>query len=162
MMIIVKFGWAKPVPVNMNNFKNPKSGMAITALAGPVSNLLLAVLVFFLFGLLYAPLIKLGYFGAVILVMLSNTAYLSCMLAVFNFIPISPLDGSKVVFALLPEDKYYKLMRYERYGMIILLLLVLSGVITPYLTAGVSFVYNGLVGIQDWAAALVGTQLPTV
>ena len=60
MMVVFKFGWAKPVPINMNNFKNPKGGMAITALAGPVSNVLLAAVVLLIYGLLYTPLAAAG------------------------------------------------------------------------------------------------------
>ena len=126
LMLLTGFGWAKPVPVNMNNFKNPKSGMAITALAGPVSNLLLATVVLIIFGFVYFPLTNAGSVGAILLEMLRTTAYLSCMLAVFNIIPIPPLDGSKILFSLLPEREYYKLMQYERFGMIILVIIILS------------------------------------
>ena len=154
MMATVGFGWAKPVPVNMNNFKKPKSGMAITALAGPVSNIILAIVLLFIFGLIIGPLGDAGDFGTVLLKMLYKTIYLSCALAVFNIIPISPLDGSKVLFAFLPEDMYYKLMRYERFGMIILLFLVITNLLTPYITTVTSGLLNGLSGIADWAHAL--------
>lgn len=144
MMAIVGFGWAKPVPVNMNNFKKPKSGMAITALAGPVSNIILAIVFLFISGLVFMPLVKAGSAGIVVLDMLLRTAYLSCALAVFNIIPLPPLDGSKVLFALLPDDQYFKLMYYERYGMIILMVIVLTGTLTSFLTTGASWVFNGL------------------
>lgn len=155
-MVIFKFGWAKPVPVNMNNFKNPKSGMAITALAGPVSNLLLAALVLLIYGFVYTPLGNAGNVGAVLLEMLRTTAYLSCMLAVFNIIPIPPLDGSKILFSLLPEREYYKLMQYERFGMILLLIIIVTGTLSSYLTTAVSWVYNGLAVIAQWSFSLVG------
>ncbi|PKM74234.1 MAG: site-2 protease family protein [Firmicutes bacterium HGW-Firmicutes-16] len=144
MMAIAGFGWAKPVPVNMNNFKNPKSGMAITALAGPASNILLAIVFLLIFGITFFPLINAGEAGIVILQMIQRTAFLSCALAVFNIIPLPPLDGSKVLFALLPDDKYYKLMYYERYGMIILMVIVLTGTLTSFLTTGASWVFDGL------------------
>ena len=142
-MMFLHVGWAKPVPVNMNSFKNPKRGMAITALAGPLSNILLAAVVLLLYGFLYIPLLKLGDFGYVIIETLGRTAVFSCSLAVFNIFPISPMDGSKVLFALLPDKAYYKLMEYERYGMLIVLLLVITGVIDPVLT----YLVNALVGL---------------
>lgn len=142
-MMFLHVGWAKPVPVNMNSFKNPKRGMAITALAGPLSNILLAAVVLLLYGFLYIPLLKLGDFGYVIIETLGRTAVFSCSLAVFNIFPIPPMDGSKVLFALLPDKAYYKLMEYERYGMLIVLLLVITGVIDPVLT----YLVNALVSL---------------
>jgi len=128
MMIVFKFGWAKPVPVDMRNFKNPKSGMAICAAAGPLCNLLLAAVLMFLYGILYLPLMRGGTsYGDIILQTVAMTAYLSIALAIFNVIPISPLDGSKVLFSFLSNRDYYRLMRYERYGMIVLLALVYFG-----------------------------------
>lgn len=125
MMIVFKFGWAKPVPVNMWKFKNPKKGMAITAAAGPIANLLIALLFLFLYGFLFALLHRPGRSLNWLLEMLYITAYLSIALAIFNIIPIPPLDGSKVLFSCISDRSYTKLMYYERYGMIILLVLVL-------------------------------------
>ncbi|MCL2152114.1 MAG: site-2 protease family protein [Oscillospiraceae bacterium] len=122
MMVIFKFGWAKPVPVNMNNFKKPKWHMALTAFAGPLSNIILAVIVLFIFWLVYTPLsaFETNSVAGIILSMIYLTAYISVALAVFNLLPIPPLDGSKVLFALLPSSGYRKLMQHERYGMIVL------------------------------------------
>ena len=156
MMVVLKFGWAKPVPVNMNNFKNPKGGMAITALAGPVSNVLLAAVILLVYGFLYTPLAGAGSFGTVVAQMLLTTAYLSCALAVFNLIPISPLDGSKVLFSFLPEKAYYTLMRYEFIGMFVLLAIVWSGAFSNFLVNWTDGFYNWLGGIADWAYALTG------
>lgn len=125
MMIVFKFGWAKPVPVNMWKFKNPKKGMAITAAAGPIANLLIALVFLFLYGFLFALLHRPGRSLNWLLEMLYITAYLSIALAIFNIIPIPPLDGSKVLFSCISDRSYTKLMYYERYGMIILLVLVL-------------------------------------
>jgi Zn-dependent protease len=128
MLAVFGFGWAKPVPVNMRMFKKPKTYMAITALAGPVCNILLAAVVFFILGLVYT-LFGGDYAsgsGSIVLELISRVATLSVALAVFNLVPIPPLDGSKVLFSLLPETAYYKLMKYERFGMIILILFIWS------------------------------------
>ena len=161
MMVVFKFGWAKPVPVDMRNFKNPRTGMAITALAGPVSNLILAAVALFLYGVLYRPLYGTSG-GNVILELISTTAYLSVALAVFNFIPIPPLDGSKVVFALLPDRDYYKLMRYEKYGMIALMVIFVAGtfstsfynMLSRPLYNATSAVFNFLFGIAQFSDGL--------
>lgn len=155
LIIVSGFGWAKPVPINMNNFKKPKEGMAISALAGPASNILLAVVVLIIYGFASVSLLKMGSTGEFFINLLVTTAYINCVLAVFNIIPIPPLDGSKVLFSLLPEREYYKLMQYERYGMIILLLLVVTNTITPILTTGVEWVFNGLLPIAQWTYSLV-------
>jgi Zn-dependent protease len=142
MMVIFKVGWAKPVPINMYNFKNPKRGMAVTALAGPVSNLLIAIIFLFLYGILYLPMNAGSTFVQEILSMVETTAYLSIGLAVFNIIPIPPLDGSKVLFSVLSDNNYYKLMRYERYGMLALLVLVSTGVLGKPLDSAISAAFT--------------------
>lgn len=125
MLVVLHFGWAKPVPVDMRNFKNPKEGMALCAAAGPIANLLITVVMLFLYGMLAVPLVKAGEIGYYVAEMLYITAYLSLTLAIFNIIPIPPLDGSKVLYSFISERSYRKLMYYERYGMIALLFLVL-------------------------------------
>jgi len=122
MILVLRFGWAKPVPVDMRNFKNPKLGMAVTALAGPLSNLLLAIVFFLLFGL-FSTVLTGSAVGEIIARIVFNTIFLSIVLAVFNMLPIPPLDGSKVLFSVLPEKAYYKLMKYERFGIIALLVI---------------------------------------
>ena len=123
MMLVFHVGWAKPVPVNMYKFKNPKRGMAVTALAGPMSNLLIAVVFMLIYGAAYVPLGR-SSVGIYFLQMIQLTAVLSIGLAIFNLLPVPPLDGSKVLFSLLKDEDYYKLMHYERYGGIIMLILV--------------------------------------
>ena len=130
MMVVARFGWAKPVPVNMYNFKNPKMGMAITALAGPLSNVLLmlvaaAMRVVTLFLYIRNEAVVLLYVS----MFFEYTLYLSAGLAVFNLFPIPPLDGSKVLFALLPDAAYKWLMRYERFGMLALVAVLYFGVL---------------------------------
>ncbi len=157
MMVVFKFGWAKPVPVDMRKFSNPKKGMAITALAGPVANLLIGVAVLFLYGLLAIPLSGLGGVGDYIARMLLITAYLSIALAIFNLIPIPPLDGSKVLYALLPDPAYWKLMRYERYGMLFLvaLLFLMNNLDINPLGNAASYVFDKLFYVALWGFDLV-------
>ena len=128
MMVIFGFGYAKPVPVDMRHFKNPKQGMAITALAGPLCNVLISLVFYFLYGLLILPLSG-NSAGALALEMMETTVVLSLAMAIFNILPVPPLDGSKVLFSLLSDEGYWKLMRYERYGFLILAALLFTNVI---------------------------------
>jgi len=152
-MVVFKFGWAKPVPVNMYNFKNPKKGMAICALAGPVSNIVIACIFLFLYGLLFIPL-QSSSFGITVLEMIYTTAYLSIALAVFNFVPVPPLDGSKVLFSVISDSLYEKLMRYERYGMIILLALLAFDILSVPLGMATGFLLDKLFIFAEWSFEL--------
>ena len=155
MMVVFKFGWAKPVPVNMRNFKNPKHDMAITALAGPLSNVLICCVVLFIYGLVYLPCNLAGTeFAGSLLYAVYITAYLSIALAIFNIIPIPPLDGSKVLFSLMSDEGYMKLMRYERYGMLLLLVLIVTEVLGNPLYAATEFVFDKLFIFAEWGSAL--------
>lgn len=155
MMLIFKFGWAKPVPVNMNNFKNPKGAMAVTALAGPLANVLLAAVFLLLYGFSYTFLNTSGDWGRMILDTIYLTSYISIALAIFNMIPIPPLDGAKVLFSLLPNEYYYKLMRYERYGMLLLMaFIMLTRMAGSPLATATEAVHNWLFNIADWAFGL--------
>ena len=156
MMIVFHVGWAKPVPVNMNNFKNPKRDMALTALAGPGSNVIIAVVFLFLYGLLYLPLYE-SAAGLYILQMLELTAVISLGLAIFNLLPFPPLDGSKIVFSLLSDEGYRRVLRYERYGSLILLLLVWTGVLGKPLSYAIDAVYDALFPIAQGGFDLAKT-----
>ena len=153
MMAFFHFGWAKPVPVNMYRFKNPKRGMAITALAGPVSNIIIAVVFMALYGFLW-PLLYASGVGSVILDMINTTAIISIGFGIFNIIPIPPLDGSKILFSFVPQHIYKNLMRYERYGMIILIALIYFGALDGFLDTAVVFIYEKLFVVAQAANSL--------
>lgn len=141
MMFAAGFGWAKPVPVNPNYFKKPKQGMALTALAGPVSNFLLALLVL-LGARIFCDMATWSETNQSILDFLVTVAVLSIGLGLFNLVPIPPLDGSKVLFAVLPDRAYNQLMRYERYGMLLLFALVFFDIGSSALSAGITWVFE--------------------
>ena len=144
MMLAAGFGWAKPVPVDPRYFKKPKEGMALTALAGPVSNFLLALLLIFISKLIYLYAPYTVVMGAVFTFCLYTAAPLSIGLGLFTLIPIPPLDGSKVVAVLLPNRAYRTLMRYERYGMLLLLALSLLGVFGGFISGVIGWVYEAM------------------
>ncbi|MCD7844263.1 MAG: site-2 protease family protein [Oscillospiraceae bacterium] len=154
-MVLFKFGWAKPVPVNMRNFQNPKRGMALTALAGPVCNFIIAVVFLFLYGLLWPLYLRGSAVMTIIVQMVITTAYLSLALAVFNLLPIPPLDGSKVLYSFLNDRAYEKLMRYEKYGMIIMVVLVATGAVSGVLSTVTGWVYDKLFIFAEFGYNLV-------
>ena len=137
MMVVAGFGWAKPVPVNPNYFKNPKRGMAITALAGPVSNFALSLLLLGIVRIFWQTA-----FDSAWIMFLVETAILSIGLGVFNLIPFPPLDGSKVLFAVLPDRAYDFVLRYERIGMLLLWALVFAGVGGTVMDGAIYFVFD--------------------
>jgi Zn-dependent protease len=131
--VLAGFGWAKPVQVDPRNFKKPKRDMAITALAGPISNFIIAVIFLFILGLII-PFLTESFVSKVALDIIYMTATLSVTLGIFNLIPVPPLDGSKILFAVASDELYYKLMRFERYGFILLLLVILWNGQTHFLS----------------------------
>lgn len=141
MMFAAGFGWAKPVPVNPNYFKKPKQGMALTALAGPVSNFLLALLTL-LSARILCDVAAYSETNQRILDFLLMVAVLSIGLGLFNLVPIPPLDGSKVLFAVLPDRAYDWLMRNERYGMLLLFALVFFDVGSNALSKTIQWVFD--------------------
>lgn len=142
MLLVVRFGWAKPVPVNMLNFKQPKLGMAVTALAGPMSNFLLAALIMLFQVPIYRLLLQDGGLGFYMAWIFQTTAVISIFLGIFNLLPIPPLDGSKILFSFLRDTRYNWLMRYERYGMFLLLALIFLGGIVGHLWDAMNMVYG--------------------
>lgn len=131
MIFLFGIGYANPVPINPRNFKNEKGGMALTALAGPLANLLMgfvSVWGFFIFTKFTGS----SEIGSAVAYFFLYSAQINIMLAVFNLFPIPPLDGSKILAAVLPDKIYYKYMMYERYIMIALMILLFTGVLdTP-------------------------------
>ena len=120
-MVFFRFGWAKPVPISPRYFKNPKRDFAITALAGPLSNLITAVFSALLYLILYASLRNVSFPTELALAIAQNTLdfiyvlhIVNVGLAIFNLIPVPPLDGSRILNVVLPPKTYFKIMRYER------------------------------------------------
>lgn len=150
-MLLCGFGWAKPVPVDMRHFKKPRLGMAVTALAGPISNFLLALALMFGASCLSETMISqselTGSFLIGLFEFLLSTAIMSIGLGLFNLVPIPPLDGSKVLFSVLPERAYYLLMRFERYGMLLLMLIIWLDLGGNYLTNAIAAVYYWMGGL---------------
>lgn len=150
MLIVVHFGWAKPVPINSAYFKNQKVGIVLCSLAGPLSNLLLAFASLNAMGLvvMFRAVLPETLFYILLNVLNLLVSY-NLVFSVFNLIPISPLDGSKVLYALLPQRIYYKILQYEQYGMILLIVLMFVRMpngwgLQTLLTTAVDGVYESL------------------
>lgn len=144
-LMFFHFGWAKPVMVNPYYYKNRKRGMLLVALGGPVMNFIISFISLFIMGVI----IKMtgGYAGDIIVFVFNLLSYIVMInlgLGVFNLIPVPPLDGSKVLGAVLPEDKYFKYMQYEKYGYIILLILLGVGLISGPLSFVTGTLYDGM------------------
>lgn len=136
MMVLFKFGWSKPVPINEWNFEHRRRDKALTAIAGPISNLLLAAFA----GLLYQFL---GSYQPIVF-FLYTFATINLSLAIFNLIPIPPLDGHKVLNAFLPKRASYWWERLEKYSWILILLLLIPGsplsdIVSSFINAVLSF-----------------------
>jgi len=141
----IKFGWAKPVPINPNYFQNPKKDMLWVALAGPVTNLALAMISALLTkGIwLLANVLPYSVTTEAILVplnsMLIASVWINLVLAIFNFLPIPPLDGSRILLGLLPNDLALSYLRLERYGFLIIMVLAFSGILSRVIVPVISF-----------------------
>lgn len=142
----IKFGWAKPVPVNAGYFRNPQQGMLWVALAGPVTNLGLAVVSAILAKIVWFIAGTLPYSNALeaiflpLSAMLAASVWINLVLAIFNCLPIPPLDGGRILAGLLPARLAEPYRQIERYGFIIILILALSGVLSTIILPIISFV----------------------
>lgn len=154
-MVLFHIGWAKPVPVNPRYYKNPRKGMAITAAAGPISNILMAFI-----GVIGYELIRLTRFIE------ANTAYYICStvymffvifatlnvyLAIFNLIPVPPFDGSRIAYIFMPPKAYFGIMKYERYIMIGMIALLYLGV----LDGPLDIITDAVLGGMEWLVELI-------
>lgn len=142
-MILFRFGWAKPVPISTRYFKKPKLGMAISSLAGPLSNLLMAFLAF----VISAYLLRFGSYGGFfdtyttggrilyMLYLFFDTFYwMNITFAIFNLIPVPPLDGSRILYVVLPDKLYFGIMRYEQFIYLGLMACLFFGLLDGILT----------------------------
>lgn len=150
-MLFFHFGWAKPVPIDSRYFKKPKRDVALTALAGPLSNILMAFLGILLYSILRAIFVQTGaasFFGAtvqqLVLYLLFYFYYLNLSLAVFNFLPVPPLDGSRIFLVFLPQKYYFGIMKYERYIQLALLLCLWLGFLDGVLSTLVGWLASGM------------------
>lgn len=138
MLFIMRFGWAKPVPINENNFRHERLGLFFVSIAGITMNLILA-LIFQLILFFTADIVQLSAYVDV----MRGIVWINIMLAAFNLLPIPPLDGSKIIYTFLPKNLRFTFYKYESYGSIILIILLLTGgislLLNPVISALISF-----------------------
>lgn len=154
LILIAGFGYAKPVPVNPYNFKDSKKGMALTAAAGPLSNLILA----FIFTFFYCAVFKFtnvvsGSFAYAIAYFFMYTAQVNISLAVFNLIPVPPLDGSRILRLIIPDRQYAKFLRYEKQIVTVLFILIIVGAFDGPMAIASSYISKFILKV---AAAMFG------
>lgn len=151
MIIIAGFGYAKPVPVNVGRFKRGKrkQQMALVALAGPVSNIIMA----FISMTIFVGIHRITNFSSEMAYYLYLFFFYACSvnisLAVFNLIPIPPLDGSRILNAVLPDKYYYKLMQYERYIIMLIFVLIFTNVLDGPISIASSLIFNALNAVVE-------------
>ena len=157
-MLFFRFGWARPVPIDTRNFKNPRRDMALTGLAGPVANLILAFVILIPYEIIYS-LAEAGVFNnisafgvnliSVVISFVASFHFMNITLALFNFFPVPPLDGSRVLYAVLPDKYYFGVMKYERYISLGIMALLLFGVLDRPLMWLSNVVSNGMIWLIE-------------
>lgn len=163
-MLIAGFGWAKPVPVTTRNLKKPHRDMALVSLAGPVSNLLLALIFTIIYRIVAIPLFSLlfstdigfsTYLLYALISFLTIMVELNITLAVFNLLPIPPLDGSKILYTFIPHKLYFKIVPYEKYISLALMLLLVFGFLSPVISLVSGFIFNLMFSGVDFVITFI-------
>lgn len=161
-ILLFGIGWAKPVQVNARYYKNPKWGMALVALAGPLSNIIVAFISIFLYRIIQTVVLLTGVLADnytllfVISLFFFKIAEINVYLAVFNLIPIPPFDGSRILFTFLPQKYYFKIMQYERFIFIGILALLYTGVLDKPLEFISNVVLSGIMALAALPFNLLG------
>ncbi len=181
LILLFGFGWAEPVPVNQWNLKKPKRDMALIAAAGPISNILMAIVLMLLANTFsFAAISIFGYLNPVyendtaiyltssptvyrvvmyVYLFLHRAAMINAGLAAFNLIPLPPLDGSRILGAFLPNSIYYKLQTIERYSFIIVLALIATGVLSPVISFLGEYLFRTITFIAALPFKLFGAPI---
>ncbi len=163
MILLLGFGYAKPVSVNMRNLKNGRKSFALVALAGPLSNIIMASVFYFCYTVVYALAVK-SIVPAIVFNVLGQffafAAAINVSLAVFNLLPIPPLDGSRIANLLLPSKYYFQIMRYERYIMIGMFVLLWTGILTWPLNLLSDLVTKGILYVVSLPFKLFDLNIP--
>ncbi len=152
LMLLTGFGWAKPVSVNPMYYKDRKKGMALVALAGPLANLIMAF-VSAVLGILLLKIFHNENVQSIIGMVLSIFVRMNLSFMVFNLIPIPPLDGAKILGMFLPNRTYYRMLEYERYAIILIMILSLTGAFDAIIGTGVGALWNVIWRLASAVAA---------
>lgn len=154
-LLLFGYGWAKPVQVNPRNFRNPKTGMAIVALAGPLSNIIAALIG----SIIFVPVALFGgngIFIGFILTFLSSYIVINISLAAFNLIPLPPLDGSRIVAAFLSDRAMYAYYKYQNIIVMVFFFAMMSGALSTPLNIVEGFIQNVIFFIAKLPYMLLG------
>ena len=153
LLLFCGFGWAKPVPVNARNFKNPRKGMMLTAIAGPISNLIAALVGMIVFQILGSLMYE-GYSFSGIGMIVFYFIVINVNLCVFNMLPVPPLDGSRLMTYLLPPKAAFWFIKNERFFYGIVMLLMITGILSIPLSFLSDLVLSGLSFLTSWIPAV--------